>query len=390
MSHLQLLTRELVRDADARRGTFTPTGVPYDIYRWWRQRTTRDIVRENFCHYWRVVLIWAPLMAVRKGITHAFGYLSVKIGAVVAGVLAVLGFLYMAPIYWDVVWVVLIALYGVASLVVVLLIFASSLEELRELYQHGSAGERLTLWVISVVLLPAILLATLIKATYCGPVMYLQEWLERTRVLGGSLSLGQALALLIASVLALGGIGVSIATGWWPLVLAVVAGLAVFVLLGMAIARTARSVVRWMDRRAEEEKREENRSYLAMFEPLLWEIFVDQHPERAALGDKENNPFYQTWRRRYVAYQERKNQLIWHDVYTIGLSRLNTWSWSSQLTSRAYDVLNVLRQEAPVRPPSAFRRRIAAVLRVVRDFAVLVGQIIRVNKWKICPIVELP
>ena len=57
-----------------KRGEFNPKGAPLRAYNYWlgetRSQKGRDIRngkrKENFCHFWRVVAIWAPLMFLRR------------------------------------------------------------------------------------------------------------------------------------------------------------------------------------------------------------------------------------------------------------------------------------------------------------------------------------
>lgn len=54
-------------EAEHRRTYMPPADSPiYKSYRWWKQETGYSVARENFCHFWRVVLIWAPLLLIRQ------------------------------------------------------------------------------------------------------------------------------------------------------------------------------------------------------------------------------------------------------------------------------------------------------------------------------------
>jgi len=69
-SALRERTSEIIEAGKAERGNFEPTGVPLAMYNYWLGHSFTDranrirlgIRRENFCHFWRVVAIWAPLM----------------------------------------------------------------------------------------------------------------------------------------------------------------------------------------------------------------------------------------------------------------------------------------------------------------------------------------
>ena len=74
MSNFRSKAREIKAAGEAERGNFEPTGAPLRLYNYWlsetrseRGRKIRDGYRkENFCHFWRVVAIWAPLMFLRR------------------------------------------------------------------------------------------------------------------------------------------------------------------------------------------------------------------------------------------------------------------------------------------------------------------------------------
>ena len=76
MSNIREKAREIKAAGEAERGNFTPTGVPKRMYNYWLDnsnsrkagRIQRGMERENFCHFWRVVAIWAPLMFLGRGI----------------------------------------------------------------------------------------------------------------------------------------------------------------------------------------------------------------------------------------------------------------------------------------------------------------------------------
>jgi len=76
MNNLRDKAREIQKAGEAERGNFEPTGAPLRLYNYWlkntgsaKGRAIRDGKRrENFCHFWRVVALWAPFMAFRRGV----------------------------------------------------------------------------------------------------------------------------------------------------------------------------------------------------------------------------------------------------------------------------------------------------------------------------------
>lgn len=75
------------------RGEFQPTGAPLKVYQYWHSRTKNAPENENFCHFWRVVAFWAPLMWVRsilarmaqRPLTWLFIFLAYAVGMLVLG-----------------------------------------------------------------------------------------------------------------------------------------------------------------------------------------------------------------------------------------------------------------------------------------------------------------
>jgi type IV secretory pathway VirB2 component (pilin) len=63
MSQLRRSANEVREAGAAKRGRWNPEAdsPAYLRYAWWVEQTGAEIEQENFCHYWRVALIWAPL-----------------------------------------------------------------------------------------------------------------------------------------------------------------------------------------------------------------------------------------------------------------------------------------------------------------------------------------
>lgn len=66
--------REVRERGVQERGNFEPHGVPLKMYKYWldnssskkRNRIFFKEERENFCHFWRVVMFWAPMVYVKQ------------------------------------------------------------------------------------------------------------------------------------------------------------------------------------------------------------------------------------------------------------------------------------------------------------------------------------
>lgn len=66
MSNLRARAQEIKEAAAEERGNYEPPAVPRRIYDYWTKHSLAEVPeRENFCHFWRVVAIWAPLTFVR-------------------------------------------------------------------------------------------------------------------------------------------------------------------------------------------------------------------------------------------------------------------------------------------------------------------------------------
>lgn len=64
----------ILKNGERNRGEYDPVpgSFPLKVYLWWKENGIHDInnkngMRENYCHYWRVVLIWAPLQFILLG-----------------------------------------------------------------------------------------------------------------------------------------------------------------------------------------------------------------------------------------------------------------------------------------------------------------------------------
>lgn len=109
--------REVKAAGEEARGDFTPTGAPLRAYKYWAQRSRNVPDKENFCHFWRVVVFWAPFMAFRNGLERLFSN-AYFLGAVAVALLVAI---VLAGITWGqfgtIALIVLAALYGIAGLV---------------------------------------------------------------------------------------------------------------------------------------------------------------------------------------------------------------------------------------------------------------------------------
>lgn len=74
MSSFREKAAEIKAAGESERGNFQPSGVPLRMYNFWLDNSESKKAaqisigerKENFCHFWRVVAIWAPLLFVGK------------------------------------------------------------------------------------------------------------------------------------------------------------------------------------------------------------------------------------------------------------------------------------------------------------------------------------
>lgn len=101
MTDFKTKTSEVLAQGKAERGNFEPTGAPLRLYNYWLTRSNSKKAkairygerRENFCHFWRVVAIWAPLFWLGRKIddfllTKTFGFIVLGFLVLAAAVLA--------------------------------------------------------------------------------------------------------------------------------------------------------------------------------------------------------------------------------------------------------------------------------------------------------------
>jgi hypothetical protein len=88
MSNLREKAREVKEAGVAERGNFTPSGVPKRVYQWWLNESNSKRARkiragtqkDNFCHFWRVVLLWAPARKLAYLLGRIVPILGVVVG----------------------------------------------------------------------------------------------------------------------------------------------------------------------------------------------------------------------------------------------------------------------------------------------------------------------
>ena len=302
---------EVRKQGALNRGEFQPTGKPKDVYLFWLRHQKYPPTMENFCHFWRVVAVWAPLLWLRLQFKALGGFLASKAatsGGVIAGLLVVIGVLITLAITVDAAFVyvplTIIALVYATLGVVAGFIANSEYDSLAEMRADEDETETamVNLWTLPISW-PAYHVARFLHAV--------PQKVWDVLLLGIAGVAGIALVGLIGTLLFLG----AGEFGWMLLVaiVAVVAGIAgLFGLLYLFfIARDA-----FLQRRDRKEA---------------------EYEAKVASGE--------------IKPKEPVQNVQW--------------------------------------VPGPFLSKIIGFLVGVKDFAVLAFNVVRVNKWKICPIVKI-
>lgn len=255
------------------RGDFTPHGVPKRMYQWWLENSPSDKAqeikngtrRENFCHFWRVVVIWTPLLWALTKVLDGAEWVSERVTGTQAGI------------------AFLVLLSGVVALIVT------------------TTGT----WIEFLQIVGFLLLVTVGAGLFVALLYFLDKKTKNgVEILFGTLAVIAVLIALCAGFLAV---------GFW--LFAIIGGVAAFVFLAILLGVAAG---KWV-----EAWRADRRTRANEAEELAWERYYDgDGPDPSA---------------------------------------------------------------RPVREPGRFSKFFSGI----GDFLVLAAQVVRVNKWKICPLVEV-
>lgn len=128
MSKFRDRAREIKAAGEAERGNFTPTGVPLRTYNYWLENSESNkaaLIRlggqkENFCHFWRVVVLWAPLLFLFNKSVVLAGNTAFQLAAFSA---LVLGVIALGLTYSEIGAVIVYSLIGTA--IAALLVFSA-------------------------------------------------------------------------------------------------------------------------------------------------------------------------------------------------------------------------------------------------------------------------
>jgi hypothetical protein len=293
----------------AERGNFTPSGAPLRIYKNWAARTGSAPAKENFCHFWRVVAIWAPLAWFSEKGQALVNKTAVQVSAGIVLLAAVVWACFQFTSVFQGVAVVLGTVFALCALLAGVVISAETF--IPDEGEWDAPWQKYLTYALAVVGLPFALVGFTVASIGFN---WKQSWNKPIlNVLGGFaflVGVGGIVALVVSAFMSL---------GW--ILLAYIAGVAVAI-VGVGAALTG--IVTFI----------EGKRALAK-------------AAKKAARDKR----YDDWL---------------HD----------------RITDDEY-------YGRTAHSPSKFELKVAAFFTAIADFLVLAFQVVRVNKWKICPIVEV-
>ena len=272
MSNLRNKAAEIRAKGAEERGNFEPTGVPLRMYNYWLEESVSKKsyslraghMRENFCHFWRVVAIWAPLLFVGRKV---LGFVESKAGLVTIGAMVLLA----------------LVIGGITS--------SGFLE------------------FLLIVLAAVAFVGAMIGLGIGLALLHQKFWRKSWNRIANKVFIGFLIALMAGAVIALI-VALFVDFGWWAL-----AGIAGFIAFFAAVAFGIIFLADFISARR-----------------------ADKRAERARIEDE------------WIKTGEGPNPFI-----------------------------------TPVREPGMISKFFSGVA----DFLVLTFQIIRVKKWKICPMVDV-
>lgn len=276
MSKFRNKAAEIKAAGEAQRGNFEPTGAPKRLYDYWlaesdskkAEAIRKGTRKENFCHFWRVVAIWAPLQFLKN---KAVGAVEHKA---------------FMPMF-----IALVVLIAIVTPVIL-------------------GG-----WEAVFLLLAAIAAVFALLGAGAGLAALSEKYPRQATVVGKWTGIALAAALFVAALVWF------ISLSGWAGVTLLTIGAVIGGLVYMNVERISDYI---HYRRAKREKAEDARR-------------AERDKAREAfLNGTGPNPY-----------------------------------------------------EIKVRKPSALERKVRAFFKGIGDFIIMIAQIVRVNKWKICPIVEV-
>lgn len=381
MSQLRQRATRVMQQGEIERRDWSPSAdsAHYKVYLWWVRRSGRWVPRENFCHYWRVVFIWAPLRWLAMPLLWLLG--------IAAGATAV----WVAATFTSTVLGIVALLAGIGYLWVGFKTTGQLLCEIDDefdefawswLNRRGKAVKGL----MTLVFLPICVAAAaviLVGGALYAIVSGLHEdhnVFNRSRewFFGARFSNNKWLAwirpwLVLPVTLVVLSLFSEVARGILAICL-IISGIAGVFLLCAFLA----------DRQEQREQLKKRNAKREQYDLILRWVFRILHPKKHWVE-------YAQWRERYDAYCQEK---YFTDVYDIDLE------WHLRYVSERFNRL-LLQVSVPKRTARALRTvpsvqrapnrsRWSNFRRAARDFLALLWSVVLTKKWKVCPKVVLP
>lgn len=361
----------------------------YRLYRQWQQITGKRPVIENFCHYWRVVVFWAPLALLRQRVMHAYESKRVRVMTlVVIGVLLASGLTWLALLFTETVRAVVLGAVAAAYLgggfFTGLHLFNELAEEKadKQPWEWLNRQEDGLKFLFGLIFSPVIIVLFalgLVLVSLVGTVLWVFEekgfgkklgyflfelhppklWWLRPWLVFPAFAVVMApfsRAALIAAIAMLGFVALN--------------GLFLLVSWGVDVYRRHLAV------QGDNQKQTALALQRERTEFLLRGVHARIHPKR-----RHNEWRFQRWLARYTRYTLREMpHLDGDEFWTLSMhwhyAQHRMWDWVDLENIRGA----ISQHQAPGRQSS---------LRVLGDFFALVWAVVVARKWKVCPIVTI-
>ncbi|MDN5835205.1 MAG: hypothetical protein L0H36_01050 [bacterium] len=375
------------------------------MYQWWQARSSRaeDISRENFCHYWRVVMIWAPLR-------WAWPKLLVLLGAVAAMAL-ITGIFVYGSTFAFIAGIVLYGLFGldVTAYVADKFVLANRNFEIGSIIRYDQF-DKVLVALIMFVAIPVIVavsaavlvIATIVYAIYSLHVDY--DAFAIIRIIGRFInkviataidSLRRAIKWLftarfserwclvwIRPVLAIPVVFIILGSqySWAVAPAAIMFGATAMALLILSLSYLA-------DKSVERARAGAQEAIKSEYDVFFRNLFALQHPKCA-----KDEKHFQKWFARYRKHiMDRYDE----DVYDEYIPYRYLFDRNFELADKYARVygepkglflgVDVREKLTPTEKKSKKKRQSSVV-----EFLAFIWSVVLVNKWKICPIVDIP
>lgn len=400
MSRLKDLRSEWKRLGEEHRKTYRPSvgGTPLKIFSWWEKETGKIRRPVNLCHFFWTVVLWAPLLWLRKQLKKS---LNTTAGLVTVGLIALAAFIMLCVAVRSVLWVTLFIL-GIAFVAAYVI---GSFKLSYHFYCEILDGEEGPDWYLSISKRPAtmdLLLALsapafILLGLFVGIVALsntraaskLWHWYAKRPRFNTMLTLrgytGIALFVTIEIL--------SMVYGLWELPGAT---LGTALVVGAAIAigeiKDRVSEKRKPIRERKRLKAREARAWAiaTTLEPALQILFAYYHPKKA--GDRDE---FVWWKIRYF---ERVNTLFgfaeWDNMLELERLSLSYYVRNSDVHRKIgraiFDIkYSQLNQSAAPTQPNRVTAGMAKAGSTAKEFTSLIWQGFKSFKWQICPWIEV-